>query len=173
MGSASGIARCQWWPLSRHPLPCFVPSHCQPDGQTEGQLGPPQHGQETNTPPAFLPAGEGTRNHGKKDACTCLQRHPLRSPPPASKPMRKGYLCHIQQVDLEEEAQSTAGDLVGSAADGIAELAANGELPVAFFLQGEQKPAAQLPGSRWTSCYPLHLCRPLLIPPKFMCNQAG
>lgn len=33
------------------------------------------------------------------------------------------HLSHIQQVDLEEEAQGAARDLVGSPADGIAEFA--------------------------------------------------
>lgn len=33
------------------------------------------------------------------------------------------HLSHIQQVDLEEEAQGAACDLVGSPSDGVAEFA--------------------------------------------------
>lgn len=33
------------------------------------------------------------------------------------------HLSHVQQVDLEEEAQSAASDLVGRPADGVAQLA--------------------------------------------------
>lgn len=38
-------------------------------------------------------------------------------------PFLVNHLSHIQQVDLEEEAQSAACDLVGSPADGIAQFA--------------------------------------------------
>lgn len=37
------------------------------------------------------------------------------------------HLSHIQQEDLEEEAQSSACDLIGSSADGVAQLAPTGE----------------------------------------------
>lgn len=37
------------------------------------------------------------------------------------------HLSHIQQEDLEEEAQSGACDLIGSSADGITQLAPKSE----------------------------------------------
>lgn len=37
------------------------------------------------------------------------------------------HLCHIEQVDLKEEAQSAACDLIGSSTNGVAEFAPDRE----------------------------------------------
>lgn len=50
------------------------------------------------------------------------------------------HLSHIQQVDLEEEAQSAACDLVGSPTNGVTQLAPHGQtISMDPWLEDEQR----------------------------------
>lgn len=53
-------------------------------------------------------------------------------------PALGNYLCHIEQVDLEEEAKSGACDLVGSPAKGIAQFTEHRQT-ISLGLQLEEK----------------------------------
>ena len=50
------------------------------------------------------------------------------------------HLSHVQQVDLQEEAESTSCDLVGRSADGVAQLVADGQgAPLALRKDREER----------------------------------
>lgn len=49
------------------------------------------------------------------------------------------HLSHVQQVDLQEEAESAACDLVGRAAHGVAQLVAHGQAVSPFRLEKRER----------------------------------
>lgn len=62
------------------------------------------------------------------------------------------HLGHIQQVDLKEEAQGAAGDLVGRPADGIAQLTAHWQAAPLVPLLGKKRRVEKM------SCEDKRLC---------------
>lgn len=60
--------------------------------------------------------------------------------------MLGNYLCHIEQVDLEEEAKSGACDLVGSPAKGIAHFTEHRQT-ISLGLQLEEKKRGEQRGN--------------------------